>query len=381
MWQKINRKLLAAVIVALLATAGGIWYYRQAQQASTSAQQETVVAARGKIVSSVAATGTVKPVDAVDISSQVTALIQEIKVKENDHVKAGQVLAILDDKSLETTKNKAEYSMNNYAAKYKRYQYLHSIGAKSDSDLEDALVNYQTAVATYNEAKSDVEKTVLVSPMDGIVLGEPVAVGTLVTAGVNDPTVVMMIGDTSRKKVKVKVDETDIGKIKAGQPATFTVDAYQNYTFAGTVSNIGEISTSTTSTNSASSSTSSSSSSSSSSSTSSVIYYYVTLAVEDPDNLLKPEMTARVNIKIAEKDNALLIPLAALKTSTSGQYVMVLRDNGKRENVPVEVGLTSSDKVEILSGLQDNDKLIISYTKSQNQSSTKQKDNGPPPRM
>ncbi len=378
MWQKINKKLLAAAILVLVAIVGGIGYYQHSRQADPVAGPETVAAARGKIIVSVAATGTVKPVDAVDISSQVTALIKEIKVKENDHVQAGQVLAILDDTSLESTKNKAEYAMNNYAAKYKRYQYLHSIGAKSDSDLEDALLNYQTAVATYNEAKSDVEKTVLVSPMAGIVLGEPVAVGTLVTAGVNDPTVVMMIGDVSRKKVKVKVDETDIGKIKLNQPATFTVDAYQNRTFNGSVSNIGEISTSTTSTSSSTSSSTTSSSSSSSSS--SVVYYYVTLTVEDPENLLKTEMTARVNIKTAEKDNALLIPLAALKTSSSGQYVMVLRDTGKRESVPVEVGLTSSDKVEILSGLEDNDKLIISYTKS-TQNSSKQKDSGPPPPM
>lgn len=377
MWGKINKKLLAVGMALLLAIAGGAWYYRQTQQASTVVNQETVTATRGNIVSTVAATGTVKPVDAVDISSQVTALIKEIKVRENDHVKAGQVLAILDDKSLETTLKKAEYSMNNYAAKYKRYQYLHSIGAKSDADLEDALLNYETAVASYNEAKSDVEKTVLVSPMDGVVLGEPVAVGTLVTAGVNDPTVVMMIGDLSRKKVKVKVDETDIGKIKVGQTAAFTVDAYQDRTFTGQVNKIGEISTSTTST-SASSSTSSSSSSSSSNS---VVYYYVTLLVEDPDNLLKTEMTARVNIKVEEKGNALLIPLAALKTSSSGQYVVVLRDNGKTENVPVEIGLTSSDKVEIISGLQDNDKLVISYTKSQSQSTSKQKDNGPPPPM
>jgi membrane fusion protein, macrolide-specific efflux system len=189
-----------------------------------------------------------------------------------------------------------------------------------------------------------------------------------------------MIGDVSQKKVKVKVDETDIGKIKVGQQATFTVDAYQNHTFMGNVTQIGQISTSTTSVSSSTSSSSTSTSSSaSSSSTSSVIYYYVTLSVDDPDNLLKTEMTARVNIKVGEKDDALLIPLAALKTSTNGQYVMVLGANGVTENVPVTVGLTSNDKVEIISGLEEGDQLVISYTKSENQSSSKQKDNGPPP--
>ncbi len=231
------------------------------------------------------------------------------------------------------------------------------------------------------------EKTVLVSPMDGMILGEPVAVGTLVTAGVNNPTVVMMIGDISQKLVKVKVDETDIGKIKVGQPATFTVDAYTDKVFTGTVNKIGQLSTSTTSMSSSSSTSSSSSSTSSSSSSSSssnsVIYYYVTLAVDDPENLLKTEMTARVNIKVGERDDALLIPLAALKTDKSGQYVEILHDDGTLENVPVMIGLRTNDQVEIPDGLQEGDKVVISYTKSTStsQSSSKQKDMGPPPPM
>jgi macrolide-specific efflux system membrane fusion protein len=298
-------------------------------------------------------------------------------VKENDYVQAGQVLAILDDKALETTLEQARYQVNNTAAKYKRAQYLNSIGAKSNADLEDALLNYQTAMSSYDEDKSNLDKTVLVSPMTGVVLGDSVSVGTLVTAGVNDPTIIMMIGDVSRKIVKVKVDETDIGKIVVGQQATFTVDAYQNKSFTGNVTKIGQISTSTTKM----SSSSTSSASSSITSSSSVIYYYVTISVEDPDNLLKTEMTARVNIKIDEKNDALLIPLAALKTSTKGQYVTVLRTNGVTENVPVTVGLITTDKVEIISGLQEGDKLVISYNKSQSQSSSKQKDNGPPSPM
>ncbi|HAK73090.1 MAG TPA: efflux RND transporter periplasmic adaptor subunit, partial [Sporomusaceae bacterium] len=290
-------------------------------------------------------------------------------------VKVGQVLAILEDTTLETTLSKAKYQVENTGAKYKRLQYLHSIGAKSGADLEDALLNYQTALASYDAAKSSLNETVLVSPIDGVVMGEPASVGTLVTAGVNDPTVVMMIGNLSGKMIKVKVDETDIGKIKVGQEAAFTVDAYQNQTFSGRVSKIGQISMATTTTNTSSST----SSSLSSSSTSSVIYYYVTLEATDPDNLLKPEMTARVTIKIAEKKAALPIPLAALKTTISGQSVTVLRDNGKSESVPVAVGITSGDKVEITEGLNAGDKLIISYTKTESKSSTKQNNSPPPP--
>lgn len=373
-WKAINKKKWMAGLVVVLALAGGSLYYYQGVKSKAATTVETVEVTKGTIVSSVAATGTVKLTDAVDISSQITARIKEIKVKENDYVKAGQVLAILEEKALETTLEQAQYKVNNTAAKYKRIQYLNSIGAKSDAELEDALLNYQTAVSSYDEQQSNLGKTVLVSPMDGVVLGEPVSVGTLVTAGVNDPTVIMMIGNVSKKTVKVKVDETDIGKIKVGQQVTFTVDAYQERTFTGSVTKIGQISTSTTKISA------SASSSSASSTSSSVIYYYVTLSAEDPDNLLKTEMTARVNIKIDEKNDALLIPLAALKTSATGQYVTVLRANGMTENVPITVGLTSSDMVEVVSGLQEGEKLVISYSKSQNQSSNKKK-NGPPPPM
>lgn len=379
MWQGINKKKWAASLAFLLAIAGGSLYYYQNVTSQKAAAVETIEVTKGTIVSNVSATGTVKPIDSVDISSQITALIKEIKVKENDVVKAGQTVVILDDKALETTLKEAQYAVNSTAAKYKRAKYLNSIGAKSDADFEDTLLNYQNAKAAYDTAQSNLDKTVLVSPMDGVVLGQPVSVGTLVTAGVSDPTVIMMIGDVSRKKVKVKVDETDIGKIIVGQQATFTVDAYQNHTFTGNVIQIGQISTSTTSVSSSTTSATTSSSSSSSSSTSSVVYYYVTLSVDDPDDLLKTEMTARVNIKVGEKADVLLIPLAALKTSTNGQYVMVLRASGVTENVSVTVGLTNNDKVEIVSGLEEGDKLVISYTKSQSQSSSKQKDNGPPP--
>ena len=375
-----NRKIkkwLIGLVVLLGLAGGGYLYYTKAMKTTADNSQETASVVKGSITSTVAATGTVKPIEAVDISSKVTGLIKEIKVKENDTVKAGQVLAILEDKTLETTLEKAQYEVNNTGAKYQRLQYLHSIGAKSDADLEDGLLNYQTALASYEAAKSNLDDTVLVSPIDGVVMGEPATVGTLVTAGVNDPTVVMMIGKMSGKMIKVKVDETDIGKIEVGQEATFTVDAYQNHTFTGRVSKIGQISTATTTTSNSSSS--SSSTSSSSSSTNSVVYYYVTVLADDPDNLLKAEMTARVNIKIGEKNDVLLIPLSALKTTTTGQYVTVLRDTGKSENVPVTVGLTSSDKVEVVEGLQEGDKLVISYTKSTSQSSSKQKDNGPPP--
>lgn len=351
------------VVIAACIGGGGYYYYNTGKPVSSAVTQTTVVE-RGKITSSVSATGTIKPVNSVDISSKVTARLKQVMFKENDTVKAGQTVATLDSTTLQTTLEQAKYKVTNTEAKYKRLQYLNSIGAKSDQDLEDALLDYQTAVSTYEGDQANVNDTIIVSPMDGVVIGEPKTVGTMVTAGVTSPTVIMTVADMSTKQINAKVDETDIGKVKVGQKATFTVDAYTGKTFTATVSNISQTDVSSTW--------------SSSTSTTTVIYYSVTLDIDDPENLLKPAMTARVNINIAEKNDALMIPLSALKTNNDGQYVVVVTPEGKTENRNVTVGLYSDDKVEIIDGLSEGDKLSISYTKSTSQNSATSKKSGPP---
>jgi HlyD family secretion protein/macrolide-specific efflux system membrane fusion protein len=355
--------IIVFVVIAACIGGGGYYYYNTGKPVSSAVTQTTVVE-RGKITSSVSATGTIKPVNSVDISSKVTARLKQVMFKENDTVKAGQTVATLDSTTLQTTLEQAKYKVTNTEAKYKRLQYLNSIGAKSDQDLEDALLDYQTAVSTYEGDQANVNDTIIVSPMDGVVIGEPKTVGTMVTAGVTSPTVIMTVADMSTKQINAKVDETDIGKVKVGQKANFTVDAYTGKTFTATVSNISQTDVSSTW--------------SSSTSTTTVIYYSVTLDIDDPENLLKPAMTARVNINIAEKNDVLMIPLSALKTNNDGQYVVVVTPDGKTENRNVTVGLYSDDKVEILDGLSEGDKLSISYTKSTSKSSTSSKQGGPP---
>ena len=145
----------------------------------------------------------------------------------------------------------------------------------------------------------------------------------------------------SKKQILAKVDETDIGSVKVGQNATFTVDTYTGKTFTARVSKISQ----TDVTNSWN--TNSSNSSASSSSTASVIYYYVVLDVDDPDNLLLPAMTARVDIVTSEKENALVVPISALKTDTKGSYVQLSLPDGTTENVEIEDGLSDGDTVAI----------------------------------
>lgn len=355
------------VFVVIAACIGGGYYYYKSKQTVPTAITQTAVVERGKVSSLVAATGTIKPVNSVEISSKVTARLKQVLFKENDTVKAGQTVATLDSTTLQTQLDQAKYKVTNTEAKYKRLQYLNSIGAKSNSDLEDALLDYQTAVSSYEGVQSNVNDTIIVSPMDGVVIGEPKTVGTMVTAGVTSPTVIMTVADMSTKQINAKVDETDIGKVKVGQKATFTVDAYTGETFTATVSNISQTDVSSTW--------------SSSTSTTTVIYYSVTLDIDDPENLLKPAMTARVNINIAEKNDVLMIPLSALKTNNDGQYVVVVTPDGKTENRSVTVGLYSDDKVEIIDGLSEGDKLSISYTKSTSSSSSSSKQQGGPPPM
>lgn len=370
-WRSLQKKTIKWIIVLVCSVAvigGGYAYYQQqSKQAASVAITNTTQVTRGNAKAIVSATGTIKPLESVEISSKITARIKQIPVKENDIVKAGQTLVVLEDKELDTKLDQAKYKVTNSKGKYERISYLHSLGAKSDQDLEDALLEYQTAVSSLAGVQSNVDDTIIVSPMNGVVIGEPKTVGTLVAQGVNNPTVIMTIADLSKKQINAKVDETDIGKIKVGQQATFTVDAYNGKTFTATVNNISQTDVGSTW------------SSSSTSTSTSVIYYSVTLSVDDPDNLLKPAMTARVDINAAEKNDVLLIPLAALKTNNDGQYVVRVLPDGKTENVTVKVGLYSDDKVEVTEGLAEGDELVISYNKTASKSSGKISHPGGPP--
>ena len=376
---KIDKRLkivIAAVIVAAC-TFGGYTYYQSQQTAKQAKALETADVVRKDLRSTVSATGTISPVDSVEVSPKITARISQVLVKENDKVTAGQTIAMLDGKDYEAKRDQAQYKVTNTQVEYERAQKLYDLGAGTKQDLDTAKFNYDTAVSTLTEAESDVAETVITAPMDGVVVGEPKTVGTMAVQGNSNPTVIMRIADTSTKQILAKVDETDIGKIQVGQDATFTVDAFTDRTFTAHVSKIAKTDTSNTWDTNGTSSTSSSSSSSSAS----VIYYYVTLDVDDPDDVLKLGMTARVDITTSQKDDALVVPIAALKTNDSGSYVIRVDANGQTEQVPVTTGIYSDEYVEILSSLTQGDKVSITYTasKKSSSSSNNNRHQGPPP--
>lgn len=370
---KWNGKIKAGIALVLIAScAFGGWRYVQNQQrAKEAAAVETTEVIRMDLKSTVSATGTIRPVHSVEVSSKITARIKSVLVKENDEVTAGQTVALLDGKDYEAKRDQAQYKVTNTRAKYERVSYLYSIGADTQEQLEDARLNYDTAVSSLSEAESDMNEMTITAPMSGVVVGEPKTAGTMAVQGSDNPTVIMRIADLSSKQIQAKVDETDIGNVKVGQTATFTVDSYTGKTFTARVSKISQTDTGN------SWDTSNSSSSSSSSSSASVIYYYVTLDVDDPDNELLPAMTARVEINTADRPGALVVPISALKTDANGSYVVVKNPDGSQENRHVETGIYSDEYVEILGGLSEGEQIVNTYT-AKSSSSSKSKNSGGP---
>lgn len=377
---KLNKKITAAIaVIVIAACAGGGWYYHQTQQqAQQAAAVETAQVERMNLTSKVSATGTIRPVDSVEVSPKITARISQVLVKENDRVTAGQTVATLDGKDYQAKYDQAQYKVTNTRLDYERYKMLYDQGAGTKQTLDNAEYEYNTALSNLTAAESDLAETTITAPMSGIVVGEPKPAGTMAVQGNSNPTVIMRIADTSQKQIMAKIDETDIGNIKVGQDATFTVDTYTNRTFTAHVSKISQTDTSNTwDTNGTSTSSSSSSSSSAS-----VIYYYVTLDVDDPDDVLRLGMTARVEINTAEKEDALVVPIAALKTNDNGSYVLRVNASGQTEQVPVTTGIYNDEYVEILSGLSEGDRVSVSYnatSKSSSKSSSSNRRQGPPP--
>lgn len=333
-------KWIIAAVVAVAAIGGGFYYY-QSSGAKTTPVVKTVKVERGDIVSAVAATGTIKPVNMVDISSKITGLIRELKVQENDTVQAGQVLVTLDDTRLQAQVSQVRERLSNAAANYERNQKLNRIGAVPDQQLDSSRVDYKVAQAAYDDAMSQLSETVITSPINGVVIGKPIPAGQTVAQGISNPMVILTVADMSQMQIETQVDESDIGKIKVGQQALFTVDAYPGRSFSGTVERISQKATVQQN----------------------VVYYGVVINVNGGGDLLKPTMTARVTISTGESKAVLTLPLSALKMQNNQQYVVIQRGGGKTENVPVTIGLNGEDRVEITSGVQEGDQVVLTQIK------------------
>ncbi|HWR44990.1 efflux RND transporter periplasmic adaptor subunit [Sporomusa sp.] len=353
-WEKAKqykRWILLVFIVAIAATGGAVYFERSSKPVVSEA---TVAVGRGDIQSTVSATGTISAVNSVEISSRVTGLITEVNVKENDFVKAGQVLFILDDSSVRAQVSQYSAQLTNYAAIYERSKQLAAIGGESVQQLDADRTNFLVAQSTYDNYATQLAYYVIKAPIDGMVIGKPTPAGQTVAQGISSPQVIMTIADMSKMQIKVLVDETDIGKVKDGQTVSFTVDTYTDKTFTGKVTKISR--DATTSSN--------------------VVYYPVYVDVDSPQGLLYPTMTARVTINVGESKNSLVVPLTAIKEEKGQKYVQVMV-NGKTQKTSVKTGLNDDEKMEIISGLSEGDSVVLPASKAK--SSTSNNNQGPPP--
>ena len=366
-------KILIAALLLIVA-AVGYKFYTEEVVTETPKTYDTEKVVLMDLIKTVSATGTVQPRESVEVSGKVTARIKEILVEENDQVRAGQVVAILDSKDFQAKLDQANFTLTNARQKLERTDRLYKIGAKSLQELE---YEYDRAKSAVELAEDDVNQTVITAPMDGVVVGEPKTPGTMAVQGSTNPTVIMRIADLSEKLVRAKVDETDIGSVQIGDSATFTVDAYPDKTFRAEVIKISQTDTAN------SWDTNSSSSSSSSNSSNAVIYYYVTFSVNDEENLLLPAMTARLNIVVGQVSDALCVPIDALKTDAKGSYVeRITKDaQGKdvAEKVYITVGLYGEEFVEVTGGnLNPGDEVSTTYEAAKKTSAQNQNRGGMP---
>ena len=305
---KILKKLLKiAIVLAVLAgIAYGVKFFFFTEKASEAAGPlVSAKVTQTTISTTISATGTLEPVDQVEVGTQVSGDIAKIYVDFNSKVKKGQVIAELDKSKLKATLTQAEIAYRSAETDYKykestynRIKKLSESNAASAVELETAEYNMNSAKLSVERSKNEVSQArlnlsyaTIKSPIDGVVLKRAVEVGQTVAASMSTPTLFVIAKDLSQMKVMAAVDEADIGQVKQGQRVTFTVDAFQEDKFNGSVQEVRLNPTTT----------------------SNVVTYTVVITAENPDQKLLPGMTATCTIVTQEVKDAIAIPVRALK--------------------------------------------------------------------
>ena len=311
------------ISVAILVVGIGVYYVINHKKA-TKETFTTSKAQYGYIAKSITATGTVQPVDTVAVGSQVSGVIKKIYVDFNTVVKKGQLIATIDPSIILAQKQQSTANLANVESNlkyqqstYERQNKLFTMGAISKADYQVALNNYNSAKAAVDNAKAQLKITTqnlfytkIYSPIDGMILNKNVSEGQTIAASFNAPTLFIIAKDLTKMQVRAAVDEADIGEVKTGQNVSFTVDAFPDEIFKGTVQQIllhAKV-------------------------TANVVTYTTLINVDNTSLKLKPGMTASINIYTKEDAKALLIPSKALFFKPDSiavkQYVIV---NAKKQ--------------------------------------------------
>lgn len=338
-----------------------------------SVKYQTKDITKETIVKNVEASGTIKPINTIQVGTQVSGTVAKIYVDFNSEVKKGDLLAELDPSLFQANVDQSTAKLNNAKANfarisatlnykknnYQRYKHLYQKNYVSKDDVELAQANYLQSKAELEAAKAEVSAaqaslnnnltnlgySKITSPVDGTVISKQVDVGQTVAASFSTPTLFEVAKDLTKMQIEASVSEGDIGKLEVGQLAKYTLDGYQDRVFEGKVTQIRLASTTTNN----------------------VVTYTVLISVDNSEGLVIPGMSANISIVTQKVDNALCVPNKALKFTPENngkkyeqQGIWILTTTGpKRYNI--KIGASDDTKTQIISDeIKVGDKVIVS---------------------
>lgn len=358
---RISKIWIAVVVIVIVAVAA--WAMSGGKKEEDINFKEEKVALK-TLQNSVTATGTIEAVTSVTVGTQVSGIVNKLYVDYNSQVKKGQVIAELDKTNLLSELNtakanlaSAQSSLNYQAANMERYKTLYKKGLVSADEYENALLTYRQAKEQVASSRENVQRAqtnlgyaTITSPIDGTVISKSVEEGQTVAASFNTPELFTIAKDLTNMQVVANVDEADIGNVKEGDRVTFTVDAYPDDTFEGTVKQVRLEATTTNN----------------------VVTYEVVISAPNADLKLKPGLTANVTIYTQERSGVLAVANKALRFTptkeTVGKDMKIVDCKGKNKvwtlngNTltahPVTIGLSDGINTEITKGLKQGDKIV-----------------------
>ena len=361
MKKKISKVWIAVIVVAIIAIV--TWALSDGKdEEQISFKQEK--AGLSTLENSVTATGTIEAVTSVTVGTQVSGIVNKLYVDYNSQVKKGQVIAELDKTNLLSELNtakanmaSAESQMSYQSANMSRYKTLYKKGLVSADDYENALLTYRQAKEQVASAREQVQRAqtnlgyaTITSPIDGTVISKSVEEGQTVAASFNTPELFTIAKDLTNMQVVADVDEADIGDVKVGDRVTFTVDAYPDDTFEGSVKQVRLQATTTNN----------------------VVTYQVVISAPNADLKLKPGLTANVTIYTQERQGVLSVPSKALRftptAETVGKKIKIVDCKGKNKvwtlsnNTltahAVNIGQSDGTHTEIIKGIKAGQQVV-----------------------
>lgn len=358
---RISKIWIAVVVIVIVAVAA--WAMSGGKKEEDINFKEEKVALK-TLQNSVTATGTIEAVTSVTVGTQVSGIVNKLYVDYNSQVKKGQVIAELDKTNLLSELNtakanlaSAQSSLNYQAANMERYKTLYKKGLVSADEYENALLTYRQAKEQVASSRENVQRAqtnlgyaTITSPIDGTVISKSVEEGQTVAASFNTPELFTIAKDLTNMQVVANVDEADIGNVKEGDRVTFTVDAYPDDTFEGTVKQVRLEATTTNN----------------------VVTYEVVISAPNADLKLKPGLTANVTIYTQERSGVLAVANKALRFTptkeTVGKDMKIVDCKGKNKvwtlngNTltahSVTIGQSDGINTEITKGLKQGDKIV-----------------------